>query len=181
LAGPLAPGATPEASGLSEIEVSVELGDSSDEVVVQGSPDQEPLAVGTKGVAFNDDSDVDITFSPLPASIELVEAGGGPHVLSARGGFGSGKVFPGPVTLRAGNLGDFLTGSDFADRLFGGNGADLVHGSDGDDVIDGGGGNDRLRGAGGNDSLSGGPGADIFSGSYGDTCSTRTTASPTCS
>ena len=113
-AGSLAPGATTEGSGLSEIEVQVELGEASDQVVVQGNPDEEPLAAGTKGVAFNADADVDIAFSPLPASIELVAAGGRSHILTARGGYGSGHVFPGPVTLRAGNLGDSLTGSDFA-------------------------------------------------------------------
>jgi Ca2+-binding RTX toxin-like protein len=166
--GLLGPGAASEATGRSEIEVSVELGDASDEVVVRGSPDEEPLAVGSKGVSFNADSDVDITFSSLPASIELVAAGGMPHVLRARGGFGSGQVFPGAVTLRAGDLGDTLTGSDFADLLVGGDGDDFIHGSAGDDVINGGEGNDRLRGAGEDDFLSGGPGADTFSGSYGD-------------
>jgi Ca2+-binding RTX toxin-like protein len=166
--GPLAPGATPEGSGLSELEVQVGLGDTSDEVVVQGGPDAEPLAAGTKGVAFNADADVDVTFSPLPGSIELVAAGGMSHILSARGGYGSGRVFPGPVTLRAGNLGDSLTGSDFADLLIGGNGPDFMHGSSGDDVIRGANGNDKLRGADGNDSIFGGQGADTFSGSYGD-------------
>jgi hypothetical protein len=90
------------------------------------------------------------------------------HILSARGGYGSGRVFPGPVTLRAGNLGDSLTGSDFADLLIGGNGPDFMHGSSGDDVIRGANGNDKLRGADGNDSIFGGQGADTFSGSYGD-------------
>ena len=91
-----------------------------------------------------------------------------PHLLTARGGFGSGHVFPGPVTLRAGNLGDSLTGSNFADLLFGGDGADFIHGSEGGDTMVGGRANDRLRGAGGDDSLSGGPGADTFSGSFGN-------------
>ena len=166
--GRLAPGATAEGSGTSEIEVVVALGDTSDEVVVRGSPDEQTLAAGHKGVAFNGDVDVDITFSPLPDSIELVAADGMPHLLTVRGGFGSGHVFPGPVTLRAGNLGDSLTGSDFADLLFGGDGADFIHGSEGGDTIAGGRANDRLRGAGGDDSLSGGPGADTFSGSFGN-------------
>ena len=48
-AGALAPGVVVEGSGISEIEVEVDLGDVSDEVVVNGSPDQEPLAVGTQG------------------------------------------------------------------------------------------------------------------------------------
>jgi Ca2+-binding RTX toxin-like protein len=167
--GPLAPGATtPDDIEDPEIEVRVELGDASDEVVVRGSPDEVPLAAGHRGVAFNDDHDVDITFSPLPNSIELVAADGMPHILTARGGYGSGLVFPGPVTLRAGNLGDSLTGSNFGDLLVGGGGGDFIHGSGGPDVIDGGAGNDKLRGVDGDDSVSGGPGADILLGGYGD-------------
>jgi Ca2+-binding RTX toxin-like protein len=167
--GPLAPGATtPDDIEDPEIEVRVELGDASDEVVVRGSPGEVPLAAGHRGVAFNDDHDVDITFSPLPDSIELVAANGMPHILTARGGYGSGLVFPGPVTLRAGNLGDSLTGSNFGDLLVGGGGGDFIHGSGGPDVIDGGAGNDKLRGVDGDDSISGGPGADILLGGYGD-------------
>jgi len=167
-AGGLAPGATLEGVGISEIEVEVALGDASDVVVVNGSPNQQALAVGSRGVAFNADGDVDIVFAPLPTSIELVAADGMSHVLTGRGGFGSGRVFPGPATLRGGNQADSLTGSDFADLLVGGSGADLIHGSAGADMISGGLGNDKLRGAGGNDTLSGGPGVDVFSGSYGD-------------
>jgi Ca2+-binding RTX toxin-like protein len=167
-AGALAPGATAEGSGISEIEVTVALGDAADDIVVKGSPTQQPLAVGNKGVAFDGDGDVDIVFAPLPKSIELVAADGMPHVLSARGGFGSGRVFAGPVTLRGGNQADTITGSDFADLLVGNNGADFIHGSAGADIISGGGGNDKLRGAEGDDTLSGGPGVDIFSGSYGN-------------
>ena len=47
--GALAPGVTVEGSGISEIEVQVGLGDVSDEIVVNGSPGQEPLAVGSEG------------------------------------------------------------------------------------------------------------------------------------
>ena len=167
--GPLAPGATtPDNIEDPEIEVRVELGDASDKVVVRGSPDEVPLAAGNGGVAFNADHDVDITFSPLPNSIELVAADGMPHILTARGGYGSGLVFPGPVTLRAGSLGDSLTGSNFGDLLVGDDGGDFIHGSDGPDVIDGGAGNDKLRGGDGNDSISGGPGADTLLGGYGD-------------
>jgi Ca2+-binding RTX toxin-like protein len=166
--GELAPGLTVEASGQSEIEVVVGLGDASDEVIVRGSANEQVLVAGHRGVSFNGDGDVDITFDPLPNRLELVGANGGPRLLNVRGGYGSGHLFPGPVTLRGGDGNDNLTGSNFADLLFGGAGDDLVHGAQGDDSIDGGAGNDRLRGADGNDSIAGGLGADIFNGSYGN-------------
>ncbi len=103
--------------GISEIEVVVGLGDASDEIVVRGSPDQEHLMPGAMASASTTTATPDITFSPLPNSIELVAAGGMPHVLGVRGGFGAGHVFPGPVTLRAGSQGGSLTGSNFADLL----------------------------------------------------------------
>ena len=107
-----------------------------------------------------------------------------PHLLlTVRGGFGSGPVFPGPVTLRAGNLGDSLTGSDFADLLFGGDGADFIHGSEGaGEIIAGGRANDRLRGAGGDDwSFPEVPAPTRSRAASGTTCSTLTTARPTSS
>ena len=47
--GPLAPGATVEGVGISEIEVVVGLGDASDEIVVRGSPNQEHLHCREQG------------------------------------------------------------------------------------------------------------------------------------
>jgi Ca2+-binding RTX toxin-like protein len=113
--GALAPGASAE-SGISEIELAVNLGEASDEIVVRGTSSADALAIGTKGVSFNDDTDVDVTITPLPSSIELIGGGGG-DVLTARGGFGSGQVFAGHVTLRAGDGGDTLTGSDLDDLI----------------------------------------------------------------
>ena len=62
--GGLAPGGTAETTGTSEIELAVNLGDASDVVVVKGRTLADTLAVGTKGVSFNNDTDVDITFTP---------------------------------------------------------------------------------------------------------------------
>jgi Ca2+-binding RTX toxin-like protein len=167
--GALAPGATPEPSGHSEIEVVVNLGDASDLIVVHGTAGDDVLAVGTKGIALNDDGDVDITFepSPLPHTVELV-GGGGTNALTARGGFGTGQVFPGRVVLRAGDGGDTLSGSNLDDLLVGGAGNDTITGNDGDDTIYGGPGNDFLVGGAGNDTIHGGPGADTLNGGVGD-------------
>ncbi len=108
-----------------------------------------------------------MTITPLPSSIELIGGGGG-DMLTARGGFGSGQVFAGGVTLRAGDGGDTLTGSDFDDLIVGAAGVDTVAGYGGNDEIRGEGGNDHLSGHDGNDLIIGGAGADSFVGSNGN-------------
>jgi Ca2+-binding RTX toxin-like protein len=165
--GAFAPGATAEATGVSEIEIDVNLGDASDQVVLIGTSGDDVLAMGAKGAAINNDSDVDVSFAPLPSSIELV-GGGGKNILTARGGYGAGAVYAGSVTLRAGDQGDDLTGSNLADVIVGGNGADTVNAYGGNDTITGGGGNDKLNGADGNDDITGGTGADNLSGGNND-------------
>ena len=165
--GALAPGATAESSGISEIELAINLGSAADVIVVRGTASADALAVGLKGVSFNNDTDVDVTITPLPSSIELV-GGGGDDTLTARGGFGSGQVFLGPVTLRGDDGDDNLTGSDFADLIVGGTGVDTVSGYNGADEIRGEDGNDHLNGNDGNDTLVGGAGADALIGGTGD-------------
>jgi Ca2+-binding RTX toxin-like protein len=165
--GPFAPGATAETTGVAEIEIDVNLGDVSDQVVVIGTSSDDVLAMGAKGAAINNDSDVDVSFAPLPSSIELV-GGGGKNLLTARGGYGAGTVYAGSVTLRAGDQGDDLTGSNLADLIVGGDGADTVNAYGGNDTIQGGGGGDKLSGADGNDDITGGAGADILSGGNGN-------------
>ena len=165
--GALAPGASAESNGTAEIELALNLGNASDQIVVRGTSSADALAIGTKGVSFNNDTDVDVTITPLPSSIELIGGGGG-DVLTARGGFGSGQVFAGGVTLRAGDGGDTLTGSDFDDLIVGAAGVDTVAGYGGNDEIRGEGGNDALNGQDGNDLIVGGAGADSFVGSNGN-------------
>lgn len=165
--GALAPGATAEGSGLSELELEINLGDATDEIVFHGTAGADSLAMGTKGLAFNDDSDVDVTFAPTPGSIELV-GGQGDDLLTVRGGFGSGQVFPGRATLRGGDGDDTFTGSNLDDLLVGDGGADTFFSSAGDDEIQGGAGDDQLNGQGGNDLLIGGAGSDAMSGASGN-------------
>ena len=177
--GGLAPGGTAETSGTSEIEIAVNLGDTSDVVVAKGRTAADTLTVGTKGVALNNDTDVDVTFTQLPTSIELVGGGGG-DTLSGRGGFGAGQVFPGRVTLRAGDGGDSLSGGDLDDVLVGGAGTDTITGGLGNDQLDGQGGADSLSGNDGNDTIVGGAGADSLIGAGGnDTLDARDGAADT--
>lgn len=165
--GALAPGVGAETNGIAEIELAVNLGDAGDEIVVRGTTSADALAIGTKGVSYNSDTDVDVTITPLPSSIELGGGGGG-DILTARGGYGSGQVFLGRVTLRAGDGGDTLTGSNLDDLIVGGAGIDVVTGYGGNDEVRGEGGNDQLNGNDGNDLLVGGAGSDSLVGGNGD-------------
>ena len=165
--GALAPGASAESNGIAEIELAVNLGDAGDQIVVRGTTSADALAVGTKGVSFNNDTDVDITITPLPTSVELIGGGGG-DILTARGGYGSGQVFAGRVTLRAGDGGDTLTGSNLDDLIVGGAGIDIVGAYGGNDEIRGQGGNDQLNGNDGDDLLVGDAGSDSLVGGNGN-------------
>jgi Ca2+-binding RTX toxin-like protein len=165
--GALAPGVGAESNGIAEIEMAINLGDAGDQIVFHGTQGNDALAIGTKGVSFNSDTDVDVTITPMPSSIELV-GGEGDDTLTARGGFGSGQVFSGSVVLRGGEGNDTITGSNLDDLLVGGGGNDLITGYGGNDELRGDDGNDQLYGNDGNDLLVGGLGADSFVGGTGN-------------
>ena len=164
--GAFAPGATAE-TGTSEIEIALNLGDAADQVVVLGTPGNDAIFAGQNGVALNADGDADVTFSPLPTTLE-VRGGGGQNTITGQGSQGAGGRFTGRLVLYAGELGDTLAGGDGADELHGGAGGDVLEGRLGPDVLLGGGGDDTLAGNDGNDELTGGAGADSFLGSAGD-------------
>ena len=164
--GAFAPGATAE-TGASEIEIAVNLGDVTDTVTVLGTAGDDLIFAGQNGVALNADGDVDVTFAPLPAVLEI-RGGGGQNSLSGQGSQGAGGRFTGKLALYAGDLGDTLNGGDGGDELYGGAGADQLHGRSGSDALSGGAGDDTLAGNDGNDQLTGGDGADSLVGSGGD-------------
>jgi Ca2+-binding RTX toxin-like protein len=166
--GVFGPGATAETgtNALGEIEISVLLGDASDDVTVLGTSGNDAIAAGTNGVSLNGDTDVDVTFGILPAELTFT-GNGGVNSLGARGGAGSGSVFAGRVVLNAGDLGDTLLGGLGADELNGGAGNDVLEGREGNDVLVGGGGNDSLSGGSEADTMTGGAGSDTFSGGAG--------------
>jgi Ca2+-binding RTX toxin-like protein len=164
--GAFAPGATGE-TGAGEIEIALNLGDTSDQVVILGKPGPDAISVGQNGVALNADGDVDVTFAPLPATLEI-RGGGGGDTITGQGGQGAGSRFVGKLLLYAGDGGDALTGGDGDDELYGGAGADVLQGRAGSDILVGGGGSDTLAGNDGNDDLTGGAGADSFAGGGGN-------------
>lgn len=164
--GAFAPGATGE-SNTPEIEITLGLGDATDTVTILGTSGDDTIAAGLNGVSLNADGDVDVTFAPQPATLEI-RGGGGTNAITGQGGSGAGSRFPGVLLLYAGDQGDTLNGGDGNDELHGGAGADNLVGRSGSDVILGGGGNDTLAGNDGDDELTGGAGADSFAGSSGD-------------
>jgi Ca2+-binding RTX toxin-like protein len=164
--GAFAPGATVEASA-SEIEIAVNLGDAMDRVTIIGTPGNDSVAAGTNGVALNADGDVDVTFSPLPATLEIW-GGAGKNTITGQGTQGAGGRFLGKLLLHAGDEGDALTGGDGGDELHGGDGADVLEGRLGSDLLVGRSGDDSLSGGDGDDTLLGGSGSDAFIAGAGD-------------
>ena len=103
------------------------------------------------------DTDVDVTWSPRPAVVEILGLRR-PNTLSGRGGSGAGDDFPSKLILRAGDSGDTLEGGASHDLLYGGSGNDGLSGRDGNDTVSGGAGNDSVTGNEGDDELVGGAG-----------------------
>jgi Ca2+-binding RTX toxin-like protein len=164
--GAFGPGAATE-TNFPEIEMTVALGDAGDELLVIGTSGNDSMAMGASGFSFNGDGDVDVTFSPLPAHVE-VRGEGGVNFLTGRGGWGAGLAYAGDVTLLGGDLGDELNGGNGHDQLTGGAGADVLNGSAGDDRLEGNGANDKLSGGEGKDFMVGGAGSDTFTGGFGN-------------
>ena len=164
--GAFAPGATGE-TGAPEIEITLNLGDATDAVTILGTPGNDAIAAGTNGVALNADGDVDVTFSPLPAVLEIL-GGEGKNSITGQGTQGAGGRFVGRLLLHAGDEGDTLIGGDGGDELYGGDGADVLEGRLGSDLLVGGAGIDSLSGGDGNDTLEGGAGSDGFIAGAGD-------------
>jgi Ca2+-binding RTX toxin-like protein len=164
--GFLGPGFASE-SNIPEIEVAAALGDANDEVIVVGTAGNDAIAMGANGLSLNNDGDVDATFAPLPAHVEI-QGLGGVNQLTARGGWGAGLAYNGSVTLLGGDLGDELNGGNGGDDLTGGAGNDTLNGNSGNDRLDGAGGNDKLSGGEGTDYMIGGSGSDTFTGGFGN-------------
>lgn len=136
-AGPFAPGATSEASGGSEIEFSVDLGDGEDELAVSGGSDADHVTAGSEGLNLNagespDDVDVSVT------GVErlTLEGNAGADTLSGSGGEGTGAAVAwARLSLRGGAGDDALTGGTAPDVLNGGEGQDALDGADGIDTV----------------------------------------------
>lgn len=154
--GAFAPGATPEETGVSEIEIEVVAHEtrSGDRLNLAGrSPDDahsgiDTIVYGASGAAYNLDNDADITHVGFDAT-RFSYGHGGDDFISANGGFGTGE----PA-----NHDHYFLGNDGNDVI--------TAGSDGS-ILDGGLGDDRLIGGSGSEVFVAGSGADHMSGRGG--------------
>jgi myo-inositol-hexaphosphate 3-phosphohydrolase len=122
--GALAPGATGESSGTSEIELTLALAAGADRLTVLGSASADKLRLGSMGVGLNGDSDGDVTTSGMESF--RVAAAAGNDTVTAAGGNGTGTALAAPVSMEGGAGTDTLTGGLAADALIGGDGTDTV-------------------------------------------------------
>src|SRR4029079_7268645 len=122
--GPLAPGATAEATGTSEIELEVDLQTGNettaqpDTVSISGRGAADSFGLGTLGINMDADNDADITgpsgggTAAIHAELYEISGQGGPDVINASGGADVGGPFPiAPATTLSGGPGsDQITG-----------------------------------------------------------------------
>jgi hypothetical protein len=137
--GPLAPGATDEHDGSSEIEIEADL--EFADLSVHGSAGAEWVSAGAVGdrAAMNLDAgeadpDADVMFTGRSATLSIAGKGGD-DVISGGGGPGFSGGFPGDFEAAAGSGDDEVTGSPGADALKAGGGQDSVRGLGGQDSI----------------------------------------------
>jgi Ca2+-binding RTX toxin-like protein len=141
--GPFAPGASPEGSGASEIELEVDLGAGADKVVLQGTGGDDTYRLGSIGINLNNDNDADITgpgggvIPTIGAELFSVLGAAGSDVLTgeqAVAGVGSAVPAPMSLDLQGGDNDDTLKGGAYDDLLDGGFGVDLIKGNAGIDT-----------------------------------------------
>ncbi len=168
-AGAFAPGKTKESRGVSEIEFVVNLGASTDSIMVRGGSTGETLTLGAGDLNMNVDLDVDVSASNVDSWTLL--GNGGNDRISLAGGYGTGGGYAGNSSLNGGNgndvltggpVKDFLTGGPGRDTMSGGIGVDTMYGDAGNDTMFGGDDADYVQPGAGNDRVLLGGGADSF-------------------
>jgi Ca2+-binding RTX toxin-like protein len=127
--GTFGPGATSEATGISEIEFDVSLASSADSLTVIGTPGNDLLLAQSNGINLNADADIDVTLTSV-------------ETLGLTGGDGNDVINAGgtsiPLVLLGGNGNDSLTPNSAVDQSNGDAGDDVIFGSAGADSLDGG-------------------------------------------
>jgi hypothetical protein len=177
-ASTLSPGFTPEETGLPEIEVFVQT-EEKVSLWIEGSSLKESFILGTGGLNFNGDDDVDLVVEGRAEWTLYLY--GGDDFASTMGKKSTGSPFLGDVglighggrdVLIAGRIGaGFAEGNRGDDRIIAGRqtrGRQYLDGGKGRDFIRGGPGVDNLVGGDGRDRLTGGPGFDSCQASGAD-------------
>ena len=161
--GRLAPGATPETEGASEIEVQVDGAGAI--VTVSGTAAADWFSWVSEGplVGLNvdpgatGDQDADVIVTGLDAAIFAAGMGGADRITADPGVAGNNDL----VFAEGGPGDDELVSPGSGASLFGGAGNDRLIGSRGDDWLSGGAGRDVLIGDSGADLLEPGAGRDV--------------------
>ena len=169
--GRLAPGATEEPDGISEIEIRLRGVARLHLISLRHG---EHVVAGENGVNLNDDRDADVRGTDDLRWVDL-QLNDGDDFVSGQGGHGTGgawkpprggslvaQAFGGSDTLLGSNGPDLFLGEDGADTLIGHLGADELHGDEKTDVVRGGPGADIVTGGSHVDRLYGGPGNDAL-------------------
>ena len=147
--GGLAPGATAEGTGTSEIELEIDLMTGNETTAQpdtrhgQRTGAADTLRLGTLGINANGDNDADITgpaggaTTTIRAELFEISGLGGPDVISGAASADVGGAFPiaPATTLDGGPAADQLTGGDSSDTLIGGPGNDTENGGNNLDVF----------------------------------------------
>ena len=165
--GAFGPGATPE-SNVPEIEMTANLGDAADTVVVYGTEARDETSSGESGIALYSDGDVDVVVTPHAFKLEM-HLLGGDDFFNGRGTYGAGLAFKGWILATGGDGDDYVRTSVKDDEIDSGAGNDDLEGNFGNDVINAGSGDDLVNGGSDNDTIDLGPGADsLIAGSGND-------------
>jgi hypothetical protein len=167
--GPLAPGATAETQGASEIEIHIVGVGVLGTVVGTSAADEFHWGPGGALAGLNvnprnnGDQDVDVTVSGEGSFLVAEGAGGNDTIIVQPGAAIRDGVFS-----VGGSGNDLLRAAGRTDAILeGGLGSDVIIGSRYGDLLEGGGGNDRVSGRAGADSIDGGRGKDRLSGGAG--------------
>ncbi|HEX9822928.1 MAG TPA: calcium-binding protein [Actinomycetota bacterium] len=133
--GPFEPGVSEEPDGLPEVEITVDLGDGDDELLVEGGPGEDRVTGTPDGLGLNADSDADVTVRNVEAI--TVAGGEGDDRLSGAGVAVGAAGFPQDLRIEGGTGADVLEGGAGADALFGGEDDDVLRGTASGDTLDG--------------------------------------------
>jgi len=166
VSGTFAPGRTPEATGISEIEILVNLDRFDDFVVLLGGG-ADRLRFTANGIDLDNDFDTDLVTAgefritvQAGAGDDEIDASAYQHAqqLLLHGRDGNDRLVGGPLAQNS------LYGEEGNDTLYGGDTYDTLDGGPGDDLMFGRGGEDHFpqgTAADGADDMRGGPGSDF--------------------
>jgi len=133
--GAFEPGQTAEDTGVSEIEIAVDLGSQADTLVIKGTSGNDSIRLGSAGANLNGDDDADLTYT----NDDLIKVQGldGSDTLDASGGLGTGSPLPYflDLALEGGAQGDTLVAGDADTTFDGGSGDDTETGGSGADTF----------------------------------------------